>query len=147
MKTITRLLFITFYFLTFSLNAQITQTIRGTIIDRAAETPLIGAAILIDKIMPQLEAITDENGNFEIKYVPTGRHQIIVSFIGYNAQTLPNIVVHAARRLLYSIQNIKVQTVLTATQLSILTILPMFCLGKSLNLAKTNKIHSHWILK
>ena len=51
MKTITRLLFITFSFLTFSLNAQITQTIRGTIIDRAAEMPLIGAAILIDKIM------------------------------------------------------------------------------------------------
>ena len=104
MKTITRLLFITFSFLTFSLNAQITQTIRGTIIDRAAETPLIGAAILIDKITPQLGAITDENGNFEIKNVPTGRHQIIVSFIGYNAQTLPNIVVNAGKETVLDIK-------------------------------------------
>ena len=104
MKTITRLLFITFPFLTFSLNAQITQTIRGTIIDRAAETPLIGAAILIDKITPQLGAITDENGNFEIKNVPTGRHQIIVSFIGYNAQTFPNIVVNAGKETVLDIK-------------------------------------------
>ena len=95
MKTITRLLFISFFCLNINLNAQMTQTLRGSIIDKAAETPLVGAVILIDKITPQLGAITDENGNFEIKNVPTGRHQIIVSFIGYNAQTLPNIVVNA----------------------------------------------------
>lgn len=46
MKTITRLFFIFFSFLSFNLNAQITQTLRGTIIDKAAETPLIGAAIV-----------------------------------------------------------------------------------------------------
>ena len=104
MKTITQLLFLSFSFLIFNLNAQITQTIRGTIIDKTAETPLVGAAVLIDKITPQLGAITDENGIFEVKNVPTGRHQIIVSFLGYNAQTLPNIVVNAGKETVLDIK-------------------------------------------
>lgn len=104
MKTITRLLFLSFSFLTFNINAQITQTLRGSIIDKTAETPLVGAAVLIDKISPQLGGITDENGNFEIKNVPTGRHQIIVSFLGYNAQTLPNIVVNAGKETVLGIK-------------------------------------------
>jgi hypothetical protein len=104
MRTITRLYFIFFSLLAFNSNAQITQTLRGTIIDKAAETPLVGAAIIVDKITPQLGAIADENGNFEIKNVPTGRHQIIVSFIGYNAQTLPNIVVNAGKETVLDIK-------------------------------------------
>jgi CarboxypepD_reg-like domain/TonB-dependent Receptor Plug Domain len=104
MRTITRLFFLFFTLLTIQINAQITQTLRGTIIDKAAETPLVGAAIVVDKITPQLGAIADENGNFEIKNVPTGRHQIIVSFIGYNAQTLTNIVVNAGKETVLDIK-------------------------------------------
>jgi hypothetical protein len=104
MRTITRLFFLFFTLLNIQTNAQITQTLRGTIIDKAAETPLVGAAVVVDKITPQLGAVADENGNFEIKNVPTGRHQIIVSFIGYNAQTLPNIVVNAGKETVLDIK-------------------------------------------
>jgi CarboxypepD_reg-like domain/TonB-dependent Receptor Plug Domain len=104
MKTITRHVFLLFTLFTFQTNAQITQILRGTIIDKTAETPLVGAAIVVDKISPPLGAVSDENGNFEIKNVPTGRHQIIVSFIGYNAQTLPNIVVNAGKETVLDIK-------------------------------------------
>ena len=104
MKIITQLLFLFFILFTFTAKAQITQTLRGSIIDKAAETPLVGAAVVIAKISPPLGAITDENGNFDIKNVPTGRHQILVSFVGYNAQTLPNIVVNAGKETVLDIK-------------------------------------------
>ena len=118
MKTITRFVFLLFTLLTFNTNAQITQTLRGTIIDKAAETPLVGAAIVVDKITPQLGAIADAHGNFEIKNVPTGRHQIIVSFIGYNAQTLPNIVVNAGKETVLDIKLEESVQVLAAVTVS-----------------------------
>jgi hypothetical protein len=85
------------------LSAQITQTIRGTVNDKQAESPLVGAAVQITGINPILGAVTDENGVFEIKNVPTGRHQIYISFIGYNAATIPNIVVNAGKETVLNI--------------------------------------------
>ncbi len=63
MKTITRLLFLFFVVFTFTANAQITQTLRGNIIDKAAETPLVGAAVVVDKISPQLGAFFTKKNN------------------------------------------------------------------------------------
>ncbi len=96
--TLTRLFFILIFILSIQIiNAQVTQTIRGTITDKQSESPLIGAAVQVVGSQPLLGAIADNDGNFEIKNVPTGRQEIQVSFIGYNASTIPNIVVNAGK--------------------------------------------------
>ena len=79
------------------LSAQITQVLRGTILDKQSESPLVGAAVQIKETTPMLGAVADENGNFEIKNVPTGRYTLQITFIGYNTATLPNIVVNAGK--------------------------------------------------
>jgi hypothetical protein len=79
------------------INAQMTQILRGTILDKQSESPLVGAAVQIKEITPMLGSVTDENGNFTIKNVPTGRYTLQISFIGYNTATLPNIVVNAGK--------------------------------------------------
>lgn len=105
MKTeITRLFIFVSLFLSVNVMAQTTQTIRGAVIDKASEIPLIGAAVVVDKINPVLGAVTDENGIFTIKNVPTGRHQLVVSSIGYNPQTLPNIVVNAGKETVLEVK-------------------------------------------
>ena len=86
-----------------SLSAQITQVLRGTILDKQSESPLVGAAIQIKDITPMLGAIADKNGNFEIKNVPTGRYTLQITFIGYNTATLPNIVVNAGKETVLSL--------------------------------------------
>ena len=86
-----------------SVIGQISQTIRGTIIDKQAESPLIGAAVQVVGITPVLGGIADENGSFEIKNVPTGRHAIQVSFIGYKTMTIPNIVVNAGKETILNL--------------------------------------------
>lgn len=83
--------------------AQVSQTMRGTIIDKQSESPLVGAAIQVIDINPAIGSITDENGNFEIKNVPIGRHTIQVSFIGYNSATIPNIVVNAGKEVILNL--------------------------------------------
>jgi CarboxypepD_reg-like domain/TonB-dependent Receptor Plug Domain len=80
-----------------AVSAQITQVLRGTILDKQSESPLVGAAVQIKETTPMLGAVADENGNFEIKNVPTGRYTLQVTFIGYNTATLPNIVVNAGK--------------------------------------------------
>jgi CarboxypepD_reg-like domain/TonB-dependent Receptor Plug Domain len=82
---------------------QTSQTIRGTIIDKQSESPLIGAAVQVVGITPVLGSVANENGSFEIKNVPTGRHSIQVSFIGYNTITIPNIVVNAGKETILNL--------------------------------------------
>ncbi len=84
-------------FFTVHTYAQVTQILRGTIIDKQSETPLIGAAVQIAEISPVLGSVTDMNGNFEIVNVPSGRYTLQVSFVGYNTATLPNIVVSSGK--------------------------------------------------
>lgn len=102
---IKNLLLINFLCVTFfiKLNAQVTQILRGTINDKQSETPLIGAAVQILNVQPLLGGVADENGNFEIKNVPTGRYTLQISFMGYNTVTLPNIVVNAGKETVLSI--------------------------------------------
>ncbi len=80
-----------------NISAQVTQILRGTIIDKQSETPLIGAAVQVLEITPILGGVTDVNGNFEIANVPTARYTLQVSFVGYYTATLPNIVVNAGK--------------------------------------------------
>lgn len=118
MKTIR--LFLTLILLSFcSLSfAQITQTVRGTVLDKQAESPLVGAAVVVEGTNPILGSVTDENGNFSIKNVPTGRYQIKISFIGYNASTLPNIVVNAGKETVLNISLEEAVTKLDAVVVS-----------------------------
>lgn len=83
--------------------AQISQTIRGVVLDKQAESPLVGAAVVIEGTNPLISSVTNENGVFNLPNVPTGRYQLIISFLGYNASTLPNIVVNAGKETVLTV--------------------------------------------
>jgi hypothetical protein len=100
------------------LSAQVTQVLRGTILDKQSESPLVGAAVQIKETSPMLGGVTDENGNFVIKDVPTGRYTLQVSFIGYNTATLPNIVVNAGKETVLSLNLEETVTKLDAVVVS-----------------------------
>jgi hypothetical protein len=112
---ITALIFLSF---ATTINAQITQILRGTILDKQSESPLVGAAVQIKESSPMLGTITDENGNFTIKNVPTGRYTLQISFIGYNTATLPNIVVNAGKETVLTLSLEETVTKLEAVVVS-----------------------------
>ncbi len=69
---------------------ELTQTIRGTVLDKQTQSPLPGAIISILNSDPILVTSTNEFGKFRLDNVPLGRKQIKISFVSYKekAQTV-----------------------------------------------------------
>ncbi len=73
------------------------QTIRGTVVDRTLRIPLPGANVTIVGTHPLVGTITDVQGRFVLEGVPFGRHDIRVSYIGYETTVLPEVLVSSGR--------------------------------------------------
>ncbi len=103
-------------------NAQeLTQTVRGTIIDQDTKTTLPGANVIILNSDPLLAAVTDIQGNFRIENVPTGRVDIKITFVGYEEKVMPNILVVSGKETVLNVDMLEAINMLqgieiTATQ-------------------------------
>ncbi len=91
-----KIIFILCITITYITNAQ-TGIIKGAIIDKQSETPLVGATIELLNVAQSNGVVTDIDGYFSIDAVPVGRQTIRVSFIGFETVTLPNIVVTSGK--------------------------------------------------
>ncbi|MCC6411622.1 MAG: TonB-dependent receptor [Saprospiraceae bacterium] len=79
----------------------ITQTLKGVVLDKTVKTPLIGATVAV---IPQkgttetaIGAATDADGRFRIQGVPIGQYTVVVRYLGYKDLTIPNINVNAGK--------------------------------------------------
>ena len=75
----------------FILNAQNTGIVNGRVIDAQSLLPLEGATVLIDGT--SLGVVTNSEGYFILEDVPTQTYNVTVSYLGYQSQTLFNIIV------------------------------------------------------
>ncbi len=100
-----RLLFILFLLSsTPFLQAQnLSQTIRGTVIDKHSQFPLPGASVVVIT-HNYLGIATDVDGSFKLENIPVGRHSIEISFIGYDPVFLNNVVLNSAKELVLNIE-------------------------------------------
>src|SRR6056300_1387200 len=80
-----------FTLFSFSLFAQNTGSLNGRIIDSQSEQPLEGASVILKGT--SVGVVTDEDGYFTIKDVPTLTYNVEVSYLGYESQTLFNVIV------------------------------------------------------
>ncbi|RDC63468.1 TonB-dependent receptor [Adhaeribacter pallidiroseus] len=81
----------------------LSQTIRGKVIDRESQTPLIGASISITNLNPVKGSITDAEGNFKLEKVPVGRHTLKINYIGYEEQTIPELLLGSGKELVLTV--------------------------------------------
>lgn len=103
----TRLLTISFLLLalTYEVSAQtLSQTIRGTVIDKITHAPLFGANIIIAESNPLLGAASDPDGIFRIAKVPVGKHTLKVTYLGYKERLIPNVVVNSGKEVVLVIE-------------------------------------------
>lgn len=82
----------------------LTQTIRGTVIDHDSKTPLMGATIVVVGPDVMLGTISDLEGNFKIERVPVGRLDVKVSFIGYEEKIISNILVGSGKEIVLNVE-------------------------------------------
>ena len=81
----------------------ITQTLRGTIYDQNTHEPLIGATVVVQNSDPVIGTTTDEKGHFFLPNLRLGRVSLEVSYIGYDSQTIPEVLITSAKEVVLSI--------------------------------------------
>jgi hypothetical protein len=87
-------------FYNFALSAQVlTQTIRGTVIDKVSQTTLPGASVVLINSNQLIGTTTDLDGNFKLLQIPVGTHTLRISFVGYKQINIPNIVVNSGKEV------------------------------------------------
>jgi hypothetical protein len=87
-----------------SISAQdLFQTIRGTIIDQDANSPIIGANVIVIGSDPILGSSTSLDGIFTIQKVPVGRVSLKVTCMGYEEITMPNLLITSSKELVLDI--------------------------------------------
>jgi hypothetical protein len=106
MQTKTLWSLLSLFFAPFLLFSQ-SQTVRGVILDKQSETPIIGATvqwIATGAAATTLGAVSDIDGAFTIQNIPVGRQAFQVSYLGYEPQTISNILVTAGKEIFLNVR-------------------------------------------
>ena len=82
-------------------DAQLTQTIRGKIIDQLLQNPLAGATVTLDGL--DRSVITRSDGSFRFSNVPVGTYQLHVSFVGFRDATSDNVIVNSGKEVVLTV--------------------------------------------
>lgn len=90
-------------FITLAFSQELTQTVRGTIIDTDNKLPLIGTTVMILDSDPLIGTATDADGKFRLENVPIGRITLQLSYLGYESKTIPNIVVNSGKEVILNL--------------------------------------------
>lgn len=107
MKTIHSILFIPFFtiiFITNGYSQNITQTVKGKVVDVETKQALIGATLTIANSNPIIGTTTDVDGNYWIKNVPVGRHNLKISYMGYQEVIIPEILIGSGKELVVNVE-------------------------------------------
>ncbi|MCD4792877.1 MAG: carboxypeptidase-like regulatory domain-containing protein [Bacteroidales bacterium] len=83
---------------------ELTQTVRGRVVDKESQIPLPGATVIILGTKPLKVALSDSEGYFRIEEVSVGRYNIQVSYIGYKEYIISEIQVTTSKELVLNIQ-------------------------------------------
>ncbi len=106
MNNINKNLLATIVIVTFStlVTAQeLTQTVRGVIIDIDSKKPIIGVEVVILGLIPKRSTQCNDNGVFRFDKVPLGRISLQIYDHNYEPQTIPNIEVNSAQEVVLNL--------------------------------------------
>ena len=88
----------------------ITQTIRGTLLDKESKSPLPFASVVLLNSNPIVGTSTDTLGNFVLPNVAIGRQSIQVSFLGYKTAVVSDIQLSAGKEIVLQIELEEIST-------------------------------------
>lgn len=104
MNSFTKILGILFFMGINPLQAQqLTQTIRGTVIDQITKAPMPGATVMILGSDPVIGTTTDVDGDFKIANLPLGAYSLKISFIGFKEIVFPNVQLNSGKEVVLTI--------------------------------------------
>ncbi|WP_339867926.1 TonB-dependent receptor [uncultured Algoriphagus sp.] len=104
MNSFTKILWVLFFVGINPLQAQqLTQTIRGTVIDQITKAPMPGATVMIMGSDPVIGITTDVAGDFKITALPLGSYSLKVSFMGFKEIIFPKVQLNSGKEVVLTI--------------------------------------------
>jgi len=82
---------------------ELTQTIKGRIMDGDTEIPLPGATVVIVGSDPIIGTVSDPDGYYRLTGIKPGRYDLNISFIGYEANVAREVLVGSARESIVNV--------------------------------------------
>lgn len=79
---------------------ELTQTIRGTIIDKQTQSPLPGAVVSIVNTDPIKATTSDENGKFRLEQIPLGRVPLKIYLLSYKEKNITVVLISGKESVL-----------------------------------------------
>lgn len=81
----------------------LTQTIKGKLVDTESQTPIEGAYIVVQNGKPLGGALSEQDGSYKISNIPVGRFSVYVTMVGYEPVTIPEILVTSGKEVVLDI--------------------------------------------
>lgn len=78
---------------------ELSQTIKGRVVDVDTEIPLPGATVIILESDPLIGSTTDLDGFFRLDQVPLGRYNLRISYMGYDPVFISELVVGSGKEV------------------------------------------------
>ena len=75
------------------------QSLKGNIVDKQSQSPLIGVSIFIQINDSTLKTKSDTLGNFRFEHLIPGRYELVAKYINYRTATIPNIIITAGKEV------------------------------------------------
>lgn len=82
---------------------EFTQVLRGTVKDSETQRPIAFATISIHTLETPIGTTSDTNGVFRLEHVPVGRHDLQISFVGYETQVIPELMLTSGKEIVLDI--------------------------------------------
>ena len=87
----------------FSQAQQLTQSVRGRVIDQDSKMPSVGAVVMVVGSDPLIATATDVDGYYKLENVPVGRITIKITSMGYEDRVIPNIQVTSGKEAIVNV--------------------------------------------
>ncbi|MBN2091416.1 TonB-dependent receptor [candidate division KSB1 bacterium] len=101
-KIIISLLAILFLFAT-AFSQTITLSIQGRVFDTLTKAALPYANIVVLNTEPLIGTMSDNDGNFELRKVPIGRHTIKIMMMGYESRLINEILISTGKQMMLQV--------------------------------------------
>lgn len=88
----------------FIFSQELTQTVRGTIVDKDSKNAIAAVEIKLINSTTEINSSSDINGNFILLQIPVGRQSFEVTAVGYKSEIVSDVQINVAKEIVLSIE-------------------------------------------